>query len=535
MAAESKTKLATNGMTNGNGKGAFKGSKLLDAIRNMVSSANNMERELGGLPDLEKLMESEKRLRMEVEEKNDEIDAVKKDRDDALAAKDQEVELTKKEADEKVRLIQEEADTKVRLIQEETDTKVSQLKAELDTEKEARRVLIEGFEERVGVHNQTKAENTATGQKLADAQQDLQKKEEEAEAARQRVAELQQLSEKSSSQIESLTDEKERMAREKTLLAADLQQREAELTVLDGELRQLHKDVGVNLLHDYEDRELARFRREIDAFAEESRGLVTEFFKEPDNSLNTVSLPYQLDYLKRVPIPKSGSTPDLRCLVAQAVIAKFLRSHIFQPFFLPQDIHHAGADVLEYLSEDVQRATIFRCQILAACDRNDSAKAVAAQAKDEVYRELCAFVPATKYLPLQQRLTRFFEAGVKMWAELQRSKQLVLCEDLEDEDIEEIDEGQRPRMWDEYGARSKLAAGGPGDVCATLFPQVVMEESEDTINVIHPGVGLWSDQTVVIAASQAMAKGQQNGRVNGDARPGTQRRRSSSSAPSGRS
>lgn len=191
--------------------------------------------------------------------------------------------------------------------------------------------------------------------------------------------------------------------------------------------------------------------------------------------------------------------------------------------------------MLEYLSEDVQRATIFRCQILAACDRNDSAKAVAAQAKDEVYRELCAFVPATKYLPLQQRLTRFFEAGVKMWAELQRSKQLVLCEDLEDEDIEEIDEGQRPRMWDEYGARSKLAAGGPGDVCATLFPQVVMEESEDTINVIHPGVGLWSDQTVVIAASQAMAKGQLNGRVNGDARPGTQRRRSSSSAPSGRS
>lgn len=221
--------------------------------------------------------------------------------------------------------------------------------------------------------------------------------------------------------------------------------------------------------------------------------------------------------------------------MAQAVIAKFLRSHVFRPFFLPQDLHDAGGEILEYLSEDVQRATIFRCQILAACDKTGSGKTVANQAKDEVYRELCAFVPATKYLALQQRLTRFFEAGVKLWGEMQRSKQLILCEDLEDEDVEEIDESNRPGLWEEYGARARAAAGGPGEVVATLFPQVVVEEGEDMINVIHPGVGLWSDQTVVVAAAQAMARGQANGRVNGEARPLNQRRRSSSSAPSGRS
>ncbi|KAF9878112.1 hypothetical protein CkaCkLH20_04150 [Colletotrichum karsti] len=527
MAAESKTKPAINGVTNGNGnlKPSFKGSKLYEAIRGMISSANNMERELSGLPDLEKLMESEKRLRKEVEEKTKEIDDVRLEKEKELAEKSSEVAA-----------IRTETEKQIRLIREEKETEVGKIKTELETEKEARRVLIEGFEERVGVHNQTKAESAVASQRLDEAQQHLKVKEEEVEAARQKVAELQEASDKSSAQVEALTSDRDRVAREKTLLAADLQSREAELQIFESDLQQLQKDVGVNLLYDYDDRELTRFRREIDAFAEESRGLVTEFFRESDNTLSTVTLPHHLEYLRRVPLPKSGSTPDLRCLVAQAVIARFLRSHIFQPFFLPQDLHGAGADILEYLSEDIQRATIFRCQILAACDRNGSGKNVAGQAKDEVYRELCAFVPATKYIALQQRLTRFFEAGAKLWSELQHSKQLFLSEDLEDEEIEEIeDEGHRPKLWEEYGTRAKTAAGGPGMVVATLFPQVVMEEGEDTVNVIHPGVGLWSDQTVVLAATQAMARGQANGRVNGDARPLNQRRRSSSSAPSGRS
>ncbi|KAL0934126.1 RNA polymerase rpb1 c-terminal repeat domain protein [Colletotrichum truncatum] len=525
MAAESKTKTATNGTVNGNTKASFKGTKLYETIRNMVSSANAVSSELSNLPDLEKLMESEKRLRKEVEDKNAEIEKVRQDTDKEIADKNKEIETIKKETEEQIKAVRKE-----------TNEEIGKIRADLEAEKLARHVLITDFEARAGVHDQTKAEGTAASQKLAEALQNLQTKEGEVEAARQRVAELQQASDKSLAQVEALNVEKDKIMREKKLLSADLQSREAEIVIFESDLHQLQRDVGVNLLKDYTERELNQFRRDVEAFAEESRSLVVEFFKEPDNTLNTISLPQQLDYLKQVPLPRAGSTPDLRCLVAQAIIAKYLRSHIFQPFFLPPDVHGAGSALLDYLSEDVQRATIFRCQILAACQRNGSAKVVANIAKDAVYRELCAFVPATRYLALQQRLTKFFEDGAKLWGEVQRSRQFILSESLEDEDIEEFDdETQRPRLWEEYGTRSRSTAGGPGEVVATLFPQIVIEVNDDIVNILHPGVGLWSDQTVVLAATQAQARGQVNGRVNVEgARPHSQRRRSSSSAPSGR-
>ncbi|KAF6843901.1 RNA polymerase rpb1 c-terminal repeat domain protein [Colletotrichum musicola] len=524
--AETKMKNGVNGVNGINGtKPSFKGTKLYETLRNLISSANAVNSELSSLPDLEKLMESEKRLKREVEEKNKEVENIRKEKEQVAEEKSKAIDKLMKDMEDRIKLVKEEK-----------DEEINKLRAEIQAEDAAKEVLIKNFERRAGEYKHTEEASFVTSQKLEDAQRHLADKEEEVEAAKQRVAELQRASAQSAAEVKALKADRESVILEKNLLDGNLKSKEAELQVVDSKFQQLRKDVGADLLRDYTERDLDRFRRDLHTYAEESRALVTEFFREPDSTLNVVHLPHHLEYLKRVPLPKAGSSPELRCLVAQSVIAKFLRSHIFQPFFLPPDFEAAGQDMLEYLAEDVQRATIFRCQILAVCDRNEAGKAVAGLAKDAVYRELCAFVPATKYLALQTRLTKFFEDGVVMWGHLQRSRQLVVCEDVEDEDVDDVDEAQRTKLWEEYGTRPQAEApGGKGVIVAELFPQVLMDEGEDTINVIHPGVAVWSDQGVVVTAQQALTRSQTNGRANGDgSRPANTRRRSSSSAPSGR-
>ncbi|TDZ75044.1 hypothetical protein CTRI78_v000075 [Colletotrichum trifolii] len=528
--AEAKTKPVVNGINGvngtGNAKPSFKATKLYETLRSIISSTNIVKDELDSLPDLEKLLKNEKRLRQEIEDKNAELDSIKKEKDKELAQKAKEVDQIRKDAEEKIRSAREDM-----------DRDMTKLKQGLEAEKHAQRVLVERFEERFLLHSQTEADGAATSQKLAETQRQLKTKENEVAAKQARVSELEHSSERALLETKTLETEKARFAWESKRLSADLQARDAALNIASSDLQQLKDDVGLQRLKNYDDREIDKFRNQLEAYAAEARNLVTEFFRDPDSSLNSVKLPH-FDFPKPLPLPKNGSTPALRCLFAQAFIAHHIRSQIFQAFFLPsdRDVDRAGLDILNYLSEDVQRATIFRCQILAVCDRPDVGKAVAEQATEEVFRYLYPLVPPVKCVSLKARLLQLFEKGVDMWKAMQCSERLIVCDDVDDEDVDDVDESQRPGMWDEYG--SVVRAGGAprkGNVLATLFPQVVMEESEQMVHVIHPGVAIWEDQAVVVDALRALSRGPANGRVNGDgARPTSGRRRSISNAPSAR-
>jgi hypothetical protein len=222
---------------------------------------------------------------------------------------------------------------------------------------------------------------------------------------------------------------------------------------------------------------------------------------------------------------------QMRCAVAEAVIADVLTNQIFVPFYLPVHTRSAASTLLDIFGDDERRRTIYRCQILRSMsDTEDLARVqdeIVRKASSEVRGELQGLVVAFKQAGFFHAVPTLFKEAQALWAEVQRSRDFITAEPPD------MNEVRPPAKYDDYdqnGAspqspshKSSKAASKP-QIAAVLFPQVATRE-----DLIFNGMALWSNQAALAAAAQETPA---NG-TNGDSgRQGASSRRRSVVSPS---
>ncbi|KAM5346372.1 hypothetical protein ACJ41O_009377 [Fusarium nematophilum] len=310
---------------------------------------------------------------------------------------------------------------------------------------------------------------------------------------------------------------------------------QASIEELDGckaKLGQAQSDLGEGILRDFGPEAVEKLRLDLADLIDKIHALVNDNFSDPDAAADSASEIQELS--ARFPnIPLSTRTTraavKMRCAVADAVIAETLMSHIFVPFYVPNEVKATASAMLDFFEGDERRQTVYRCQILgsSSSDPEQADKIredVVRKASNEVRSTLHPLVVAYKQAGFYNAVPALFRQAVSLWADVQRSRELVAAE-MPDEEHDRLS-GEH-EGYDFPDVVHKKGSKGHGNAkaktLAVLFPQVVRGGE-----VLLEATVLTSTQGAVVEAKEEMTANGTNGEVK--KRAGT-RRRSSAEAP----
>lgn len=212
----------------------------------------------------------------------------------------------------------------------------------------------------------------------------------------------------------------------------------------------------------------------------------------------------------KIPLSTASTRPaaQMRCAVAEAVIAEVLINQIFIPFYLPNSYATASSRMLDYFSRDENQLTIYRAQLLKSLsDKEEAAhimEDIVRKASNEVRTTLHPLVMAHKQAGFYNAVPGFFREAATLWKSVQCARFPFTAE------APSMDADPLPNKHDDYdksnGYNRPKKSPVEKSIAAVLFPQVVGDD-----DWVIPGLVLWSDQTAVLAAMKEMPPTPVNG------------------------
>ncbi|CAM1502426.1 Fc.00g044100.m01.CDS01 [Cosmosporella sp. VM-42] len=373
--------------------------------------------------------------------------------------------------------------------------------------------LLAQFEQRYKTYESGKAEVEAAEKKVAE----MEEKIKASEASHGEVQKLKRRLQSAESHTQSHAAEMKEMNAECELQRTRVQTAEADLDVSKEKLGQAQRDLGEGILREYGVDGLRQLGLDLKALSKKCHTLVVEYFNDLDGAKASRDSAGEIQDLK-ARFPKIPLTTDttraaaqMRSAVAEAVIAEVLTTQIFVPFYLANGLKTAASTLLDIFGDDERRRSIYRCQILQSrTDAEEVARVeedIVRKASNEVRTTLHPLVVAFKQAGFYNAVPTFFREALRLWAEVQRSRDLITAE------APDMNEVQPPSKYEEYDQASGSSPSAKGSksgakpsIAAVLFPQVATRE-----DLIFNGMALWSNQGALVAATQ---EGATNG-VNG--------------------
>jgi hypothetical protein len=218
------------------------------------------------------------------------------------------------------------------------------------------------------------------------------------------------------------------------------------------------------------------------------------------------------------------------------MIAEKLCSRIFQQYYLPHSIadRHAIDEVLKRCYEDnPYKEALFRSQLLSAyqSDEQPFVESLVESTTGDLTRVIAPLLFTTGGREkFTTSVSKFFHTAIRLWKLVQKSDTRGRANNDPEETA--LDDGQK-ESWEEneeYSSAVKLSAEQrarhlhPADHVMSLFPRILIGSE-----LVYGGCALWSDQSVVVAASEeSFAQG-----PGGITRRDSNRRRLSSSGSIG--
>ncbi|KAH7019068.1 hypothetical protein EDB80DRAFT_819198 [Ilyonectria destructans] len=479
---------------NGN-HGSEKTSNKQSKLWQMLALAKEVAKDVDAIQDYEKTVEGRRALELELEAKNADNQRLR-------------------ELNEKV--LREFTDHKAQAITK-TETLFGEFEQKYKTY-ESNKVAVETMEKEV-VQMKEKLEVSEQSQKSKTTE----------------VGKLKQQLKAAETNAKSQSAEIKEMNAECEIHRSRMQTSIAERDACKTKLMLAQGDLGEDLLHDYGPDGLRTLGLDLKALSKKCHAFVVEYFNDPDGAADSAS---EIQDLKtqfpKIPLTTLTTRPaaQMRCAVAEAVIAAIMTSQIFVPFYLPSDLRAAASTLLHIFGDDERRRTVYRCQILRSMtDAEEVARVqedIVRKASNEVRSTLHPLVVAFKQAGFYNAVPTLFREALTLWADVQRSRDLITAE------APDMNEVQPPSKYDEYDQNGGAAVSSPkghkgpkATIAAVLFPQVATRE-----DLIFNGMALWSNQSALAAAAQETPT---NGTANGEAMKQAAARRRSVVSPTRRS
>ncbi|KAF4450097.1 rna polymerase [Fusarium austroafricanum] len=474
------TKVKVNGHTNGNGNGngvEKTPTKHNTKLWQLLALAKEVSKDVGSIEDYEKSAEERKALESELEAKQGENKRLREFND--------------------------------KIVREFSDHK-AQASAKTET-------LFAEFEQKYKTYESNKAAVEAMEKEVKEAREKLavaELKEGEVDKLKQRLASSESHAKNHAAEIREMNAECEL---HKSRMEASVE----ELTGCKDKLSKAQSDLGEGILRDFGPEEIKKLRSDLQELSKKAHDLVNEYFNDHDGAQDSASEIQEL-HARFPKIPLSTRTTKaaakMRCAVADSVIAETLLNHVFVPFYMANDMKATASSMLGFFKGDERRETVYRSQILGSLSdqAEDHKEDIIRKASNEVRSTLHPLVVAYKQTGFYNAVPALFRQAVTLWAEAQRSRDMILAELPDEED------SRGAGQYDDYDiGNTRKAKGLKPTVLAVLFPQFVCRDE-----LIVDAVVLRSDQGAV---AEALEEAQQsNGSVNGDTKkkPGTRRRSS---------
>ncbi|KAK9802376.1 hypothetical protein SCARD494_00309 [Seiridium cardinale] len=390
-------------------------------------------------------------------------------------------------------------ETKTKAIQQ-LETKQNQLSGQAASEKNA---LVSAFTEQVRNFVRETSELEARSQDGSQLKAQLGEAKRRAREQHDKI----DLLDKDLANVKTLRDMNEarskRMEKERNVIRAKFNARDAECEDLDSQLREAKADLGHGVFRPLSLADLTFLTKKISDLAEKCRKLVAEFFGTDEVSeYNNITTAYLRGRFETLPLPKSQSNESalMRRAAAESVIAQALVDHVLRPFYAPcLDINvnaqEAAECVFGLFGRDKSCQSVFRCQLLKlAKDReSDVIDEVVQVATDSVLTILGQYVSPNRAEQFEDRVTGLFEEFAELW-----SKQIQYYEDLILADLPEEDSAHLGSRT-EYGSipDTKIPEGAKRAIELVLFPRIYVSLKGP---VLQRGVVLWADQSIVVTA-----------------------------------
>lgn len=382
--------------------------------------------------------------------------------------------------------------------------------------------LFAEFEQKYKTYESNKKAVTAMEAEVVELRAKVQATEDADKTGKEELEKLRQLAHSADAHAQSHAAEIKEMNAECTLHRSQMQNGIAELDACKAKLTEARDHLGDTILQDYSPERLRNLGLELRALSRKCHNLVMEWFSDPDGAKDSVSEIEDLrSRFSKVPLSTSTTraATQLRCAVAEAIIAEVLQTQVFVPFYLPNGAKAAASSLLELFGDDEKRRSIYRCQILSAIGNPEEVARVeediVRKASNEVRTTLLPLVVVFKQAGFYNALPAFFREALRLWSDVQRSRELITAE------APDLNEVQPPGKYDEFDqvsaattpshgkSSNKGGAAGKPSIAAVLFPQVASRD-----DLIFNGMALWSNQSAVIVATQEALPPQVP--VNGD-------------------
>ncbi|KAK6071457.1 RNA polymerase rpb1 c-terminal repeat domain protein [Seiridium cupressi] len=310
-----------------------------------------------------------------------------------------------------------------------------------------------------------------------------------------------------------------RMEKERNVIQAKFNARDAECEDLDSQLREAKADLSHGVFRPLNQADLASLTKKIASanvlfFAPPKfhpcqrtpPQAFGTFLLNPINAnlyqYNNITPASLRERFKVLPLPKSQSNESalMRRAAAESVIAQALVNYVLRPFYAPcLDINinaqEAAECVFGLFGRDKSCQSVFRCQLLKlAKDReSDVIDEVVQVATVSVLTILGQYVSSNRAEQFEDRVTGLFEEFAELWStQIQYYEDLILA-DLPGEDSVHL--GSRT----EYGSipDTKIPEGAKRAIELVLFPRIYVSLKGP---VLQRGVVLWADQSIVVTA-----------------------------------
>ncbi|KAF7548970.1 hypothetical protein G7Z17_g6708 [Cylindrodendrum hubeiense] len=476
--------------TNGN-HGSEKTSKQQSKLWQMLALAKEVTKDVDAIQDYEKSVEGRRALELELEAKNADNQRLR-------------------ELNEKV-------------LREFTDHK-AQANAKTET-------LFGEFEQKYKTYESNKAAVETMEKEVVKMKEKLEASETTQKSKTSEVGKLKQQLKAAETNAKSQTAEIKEMNAECEIHRTRMQTSIAERDACKTKLSLAQSDLGEDIWRDYGPDGLRTLGLDLKALSKKCHALVVEYFNDLDGAEDSAS---EIQDLKarfpKIPLTTltTRSAAQMRCAVAEAVIADIMMTQIFVPFYLPSDLRAAASTLLDIFGDDERRRTVYRCQILRSMtDVEEVARVqedIVRKASNEVRSTLHPLVVAFKQAGFYNAVPTLFREALALWAEVQRSRDLITA------DLPDMNEVQPPSKYEEYDQNGgspapspKGSKGAKATIAAVLFPQVATRE-----DLIFNGMALWSNQAALAAAAQETPT---NGAANGESMKQAAARRRSVVSP----
>ncbi|KAK1753988.1 hypothetical protein QBC47DRAFT_32982 [Echria macrotheca] len=429
-------------------KPSSKVSKIFDALNKICGIAKELKEDSLGVEEFGRLVEIHARLNSDLEAKEAQLEALRKEKDEAVA----------------------------------------KLSAEVNRVQIVKDGLWKDFEKKQREYNHQMDRVVGVEEKYHQVRGELEEKKNEAVGAKKECKKLQA----DLSRQGELLKKKDNMLKKVELEKRDLEIRWADAEEQYGELKGfLREDV-------LDERDHEEIGDVLEEFAVKCHNTVLSCVLAV--SAPPLSIPTPTGYLNNLPLSSSTTRPAclMRCALVEYVFSKALADHILVDIPLPHapDLQRAISTVCRALqSKNPRREALVRVQLLTEFGNEEAP----AQAIGNALRDVCAntemlFPVGRVRDDFVGKIEGLLQEATVIWEPLRASRSRINTELRLEHQSLEVNED----LYMDYGGQTgDLSRADP---LVPLFPEFTVGYDD----VLCPAKALWSGQSEVVAAVAEM-------------------------------